>query len=432
METTNKGFNYGWVSYIGLFICIFCTFGIASGTHSIYNPENMARLGVSTTVYMAPVGTFSIMTAIGCLLDGFLERKITARGILLLAVVGDTLGFVLLANSVDMTFVWIAYILLGLCNGFAFITVFSAITDAWFAKNKALMAGIIGFGANISTTLWTNLTRFVIDGYGWQTSYYAFAATMLVLGGIGVILVRSKPKTIDQMIWYQPGISLDESESMGKRVPIKTVLVEGFKNKKVILALVCTFFIGFIFNPISQSFTNVMAANGFDSVTIASMLGIYYLCIAVYKIVAGIITDNLGIRVTLVSIFGFAIIGLVIMLNVPAGNNVMGYTAAIILGFAATATTYATACMMMAAVPRHDYYVGMLSFTTFLVSVCNAIAIIGMAAIYDAFGNYLPAVYIMLGMSVICLVVGWFFSKGVKPLNKAARERIENAEKLKA
>lgn len=427
MATESK-FNYGWVSFVGVFICIFCTFGIASGTHSIYNPENMARLGVSTTEYMAPIGTFSIMTAIGCLLDGFLERKITARGILVLAVLGDTLGFVLLANSVDMTFVWIAYLILGLCNGFAFITVFSAITDAWFAKNKALMAGIVGFGANISTTLWTNLTRYVIDAYGWQTSYYVFAATMLVLGGIGVLLVRSKPKTIEQMIWYVPGITLDETNEAGKRVPLKTVLSEGLKNKKVILALVCTFFIGFIFNPISQSFTNVMAANGFDSVTIASMLGIYYLCIAVYKIIAGIITDNLGIRVTLVSIFGFAIIGLIIMLNAPAGNNAVGYTAAIILGFAATATTYATACMMMAAVPRHDYYVGMLSFTTFLVSVCNAIAIIAMAFIFDTFGSYLPAVYIMLGMSVICLVLGWFFSAGIKPLNKAAKERVEGAK----
>jgi MFS family permease len=420
---SKSGFNYGWVSYIGLFLCIFCTFGIASGTHSIYTPDNIARLGVSTTEYQSAVGTFSLLTGISCLLDGFLERKITARGILLLAVIVDALAFISLANSTDMTLVWVGYILLGLGNGFAFITVFSTITDAWFAKNKALMAGIIGFGANISTTLWTNLTRYVINTYGLQTSYYVFAVIMIVLGGLGVILVRNKPATIEGQIWYEPGITLEASNAEEDRIPIGTVLAEGLKNKKVVLALICTFFIGFIFNPISMSFTNVMTSKGFDQVDIAAMLGIYYLCIAVWKVIAGIITDNIGIRWTLLSIFGFAIIGLFILLNVPDGSVTLGYAAAIILGFAASATTYGTACMMMAAVPRHDYYVGMLAVTTFLVSICNAIAIIGMAVIFDNFGNYIPAVYIMIAFSVICLVVSMIFANGIKPLNKSAKER---------
>jgi MFS family permease len=179
-KKTRPQFFYGYiVVFSGAFILMiiwgaFYTFGIffkpLSGEFGWTRAMTSGAFSLHTFVF----GLFAIV--MGRLTDRFGPRIVMVVCGLLLGS-----GYLLMSQVKDLWQLYLFYgVIIGIAMGASFIPIVSTI-PRWFVTRRAMMMGITLSGIGLGAVIMPPFARWLISGYGWQSSYVVVGTMVSVL-----------------------------------------------------------------------------------------------------------------------------------------------------------------------------------------------------------------------------------------------------------
>jgi MFS family permease len=156
---------------------------------------------------------------------GVLMDRFGALRIVTIAVFGEALAFALLGLIPDQFMFYAAGMMVLAVMGVGTTPPgFARMVTARFDRSRGLALGVMISGLGlmaISGPIWAT---WVIEHFGWRGGYLVLASLVLVLGGIGVLLIRSEGAAHDG----RAGHSLKTGDFSALRRPLFWLMLAGF------------------------------------------------------------------------------------------------------------------------------------------------------------------------------------------------------------
>lgn len=283
--------GYKWVVAALCFLVMFVGLGFCSSAKNAYFQPVVEALGFSRGAFGLS-DTFRYATT--AITTMFFHRLVARFGTKKLICAG--LGFYVLSsltNAVSNTLVgfYIGGIFLGIAVSLAASTMASVIVNKWFTKNTGTVLGVIlaanAAGSAVAITLLEPLIY--SGGVGFKNAYFLTAVAVAVVLVIVAVFYRDKGGDEDS------GASKPAKKQRGK-------VWDGFEyedlsRKPAYYAVIIGLAVYALTSagPISVSHYKDI---GFDGGFIALILSISSIGLAVTKILAGMLYDRCGIKIT--------------------------------------------------------------------------------------------------------------------------------------
>jgi len=186
---------YGWV-IVGAALCVAVmayavhySFGVFFKPLATEFDWTRAMTSGAFSLYMLSRGAFGILT--GWATDRYGPRVTVAAG-------GVFIGLGLLLTS-RISAPWQLYIFYSLLVGLGVSVAFAplvATVARWFVKKRGLATGIILAGIGLGTAIMPGPAGYLIQSYGWSTSYIIMGVIALVVIVLPALLLRRSPEEI--------------------------------------------------------------------------------------------------------------------------------------------------------------------------------------------------------------------------------------------
>lgn len=184
---------YGWIVVWAVHVLLFTIFGAAYSFSSFFvplqNEFSATRADVSFTFALAVFLYFVVGVAAGWVADRTHVRWVAGFGILCLGG-----GLVLASHATTLGGLYAAFgFAIGLGVGCAYVPAIAAV-QPWFARQRALAAGIASSGIGLATLIAPLAAVRMIDALGWRATLQWFAGIALVLGLAASALLEKSPR----------------------------------------------------------------------------------------------------------------------------------------------------------------------------------------------------------------------------------------------
>src|SRR4030042_2001505 len=182
VETGKKKFFYGYVIVaLGLFINM--VLGGTLYTFSVFFEPLSTEFGWTRAVTSGAFSLYMILHGILYIFTGKMNDKLGPRIVMSLCGLLMGLGYMMMSLTGEIWHIYFFYgviIAVGMSGGYVPLT--STLTR-WFTGNskRGLMVGISVAGVGLGTMIFPPLARWLIDSYGWKTSYVVIGIAVLVI-----------------------------------------------------------------------------------------------------------------------------------------------------------------------------------------------------------------------------------------------------------
>ena len=164
------------------FISQFFSIGIGYYTFSVYlKPltealgENRGVVSLALTLQMVLIAL--VAPVIGRLLSQYSLRTLMATGTLLI-----TAGLLICANATSIWHIYLGFgVVLAVGASFTGNIPCNLILANWFVRRRGTAIGVSQTGITVSGAILVPIAGFLVDHYGWQTSFLCFALTVPVI-----------------------------------------------------------------------------------------------------------------------------------------------------------------------------------------------------------------------------------------------------------
>ena len=182
----------GWVVALSAALATFAVFGVAYSFGAFY-PEISAEFGVgaSQTSLFFSLTTFAYFT-LG-IVTGRLADRLGPRPVLLAGAVA-MFGGVWLTSLADN--LWLAYATYGIGAGIGVACAYVpmvAVVGGWFERQRVAAMGVAVAGIGVGTLVGSPAADWLIDAYGWRTSYRLLAVASMALMALAAVGARRAP-----------------------------------------------------------------------------------------------------------------------------------------------------------------------------------------------------------------------------------------------
>ena len=191
-------FFYGWRIVGASFLICAVAYGTQYSFGVFFKPIQQefgwsrALVSGAVSVYWIGHGAFSILMGWGA--DKYGPRKV-------MALAGFIAGLALLLVS-RIQASWQLYLFYGILFSLGISAVWTVLTTTvsrWFVQRRGMALGLIAAGTGTGTVVLPPLSRYLISGYGWRTTYAILGLAFWLF----VILVISG---IYLMFYYVPSV----------------------------------------------------------------------------------------------------------------------------------------------------------------------------------------------------------------------------------
>ena len=185
-----------WVVALSAALATFAVFGVAYSFGAFY-PEISAEFGVgaSQTSLFFSLTTFAYFT-LG-ILTGRLADRFGPRPVLLAGAVA-MFGGVWLTSLADN--LWLAYAAYGIGAGIGVACAYVpmvAVVGGWFERRRVAAMGVAVAGIGVGTLVGSPVADWLIDAYGWRTSYRVLAVASTALMALAAVGARRAPGHVE-------------------------------------------------------------------------------------------------------------------------------------------------------------------------------------------------------------------------------------------
>lgn len=187
--------------------------------HALTNDAGFTRdqMSLATLILSASV-------AICAPIAGIMMDKYGALRVVTVAVMGEALAFALLGMiPTDFTFYAIGILLLAILGVGTTPPGFARMVTTRFDRSRGLALGVMISGLGLMAITGPMWATWVIDQFGWRGGYFVMAGLVLLLGGAGMLLIRSEGS-----VHGQAATSLKTGDFTALRRPLFWIMLIGF------------------------------------------------------------------------------------------------------------------------------------------------------------------------------------------------------------
>lgn len=332
---------------------------------------------------------YSLIVAAGAVSASFLGtfmNKHGVRGVTFASAIWCCAGFWGFSFSDSL---WMFYILgaaIGLLGSTClYLGANVIVQQSYSSRQAATVLGLVMAGSGIGGVIWSNVVPILLDSFGWRVSYRFIGIFWLVLPLMAALILGKQ----------------DMSGAIGhaRTVTGGTSKKEALKSFRFYLAVLvmCVLSCG---SCVSQHLPAILTTLG-EEERISLLISVMTAFAAVGTVVEGLLCSKLGIRKTMVLVLGMYVVGFLLL---AIGGNV--YLALICLAFGAGSIGTLMPIVVRTIFGGRDY-AAIWSIVISCSSVASFVATPAWGMVYDAFGTYAPALFVMpamLGVGIFALL----------------------------
>lgn len=302
--STNKGFHFAWVIFIGCCAAYATAMGLVSSIAGIYMLPVSESIGVSRGDFALWITIKSFTgVAIMPLVGWLFSRMKSIKPLMIVGSLAMTIGIFGFSISRELWQFFCFAPLLGIGSTTFYTIAAPTLVQNWFGKKyRGKFLGIAAAFTGIGTFVWSPLFTFFLNTLGWSTTYMINAAFIFVLSFPFALVAIRTPEDKGLLPYgYDPAVDGKEENA------------EELKGAKVTTAVKCAAFWLMIFGALCVSlgagFNNHQPAIAKETLAAvmdtgaAAMVGATMISTAAVgnllgKIIYGFIVDRLGIKST--------------------------------------------------------------------------------------------------------------------------------------
>ncbi|KAM3960601.1 monocarboxylate transporter 14 [Aphomia sociella] len=242
--------GWGWVVVAASFLIATVADGLAFSYGLMHNKfvdyfeQSEAKTSIIGSLFISvPLILGPIMSA---LVDRYGCKKMTIVG-----GVGSTIGFVAASYSNSVEVLYVTYgIMAGVGMGLLYVTAVVSIAY-WFEKRRNLAVGLGSCGVGFGTFIYSPLTTYLLDEYGWRGALLLLAGTVLnvcICGAVmrdpeWLILEQKKARKLNQAKKASSSVSISAKSGGAESVypgfeELKTLMNSGETPEYILTALI--------------------------------------------------------------------------------------------------------------------------------------------------------------------------------------------------
>lgn len=179
--------GWGWVVVLSAFLVSACADGMAFSFGLLH--EEFTRYFKTTESKTAFIGSLFIATPLlaGPIMSALVDRY-GCRLMTMIAGILSAMGFLLasISNSVEVLCITFGF-LSGLAMGILYVTAVVSVAF-WFEKRRNLAVSLASCGIGFGTLVYSPLTHYLINEYGWRSTIILLAGTLLNMCVCGAVM----------------------------------------------------------------------------------------------------------------------------------------------------------------------------------------------------------------------------------------------------
>lgn len=412
-----KKLDYQWVIVVTCFIMEFVALGFCSSNKSLYLGAITEALNIKRSLFSINDSVRFITSAVVNLFFGALIQKLGARKMVGIGFAALIAAMQIYAHANNVFAFYIGGSLLGLGLAFCTTTMIGSIIRRWVKENTGTILGFVlaanGLGGALAAQIVTPIIYEEGNPFGYRNAYNLVTLILVATGILAVVFLRNQPKNDTSTAAPTPhkkkprgggwiGISYEDAR----------------KKPYFYAALVGIFLTGMVLQGVNGASAAHMKDVGLDAGYVATVLSIHSIALMVFKFSTGVMYDKWGLRVTMIICDIAALVVMVFLALVS--NSPAGMVYAMIYGiFSSLALPLETIMLSLIAT---DLF-GNKSFDKIL-GIIAALNTLGYAVgaplmnfCYDAFGTYVPFIWVCVGIMVVVTLMYQFV------ISAAAKER---------
>jgi MFS family permease len=346
------------------------------------------------TVRAAPsaAGSFTyIGAAFGGIVAGWLSSRIAIRWIVMFGAVMLSAGLFISASGGLLTLYIGHGVLMGLLGTSCMFSPLVTYVSKWFDRRRGAAVALISSGQSVSGALWPVLFQAGVGDLGWRS-------TMMVYGGIVIVAIL----LLAMIFLHQPPETAAASGA-GRRGPVPGAPVIGLPPNVMMILLMIAIFCCCV--PMSMPMQHVVAFCGdlgFASAHGAAMLSVLLGSAFIARMIWGALADKVG---GLQTLFWSSLAQLVALSGFLLTKNeaaMFGVSAAFGFGLSGLLPAYVITIREFFPANEADWRVPTVLFAGYVGMGSGGW---GAGAIYDHFGQYLPAFGFGIVLNVVNLLL---------------------------
>jgi MFS family permease len=322
---TARGIFYGWFVVLAAFFAFGIVFGTVTYSFTVFVNPVAEAFGTTPTKVLLAFTLTNIGTGVLGIYAGRLLTRYGIRTAVMFGLAVMASGFLALSFT---TALWQIYVLYGVVLAFGAIIVAplgaSALVTNWFTASRGRALTLATLGTSFGQLVLPRLAASVIDGYGWQSAYRAFALALLLVMPIIFFLVVDRPEdrglqpyggTADPALSPAAAV-LPESGEILRNHAFWTIGISYALTVTVYLALVG------VMVPYARTFgvTAIEASNLIVCMGVFAIIG---------KVLFATFTDRMGLRNTFWIAIGLNLVAC-ILLVAASGYSVLFIASALV------------------------------------------------------------------------------------------------------
>lgn len=401
-DAGKKKIFYGYV-VVALSLLINMVLGGTLYTFSVFFEPLSTDFGWTRAATSGAFSLYMILHGVLYIFTGILNDRLGPRFVMSLCGLIMGVGYMLMSLTGDIWHIYLFYgviIAVGMSGGY--VPLASTVTR-WFTGNskRGLMVGISVAGVGLGTMIFPPLATWLIDSYGWRTSYVVLGIAVLVIIMSAAQFLKRAPEQIVSSSDNTVGI---DTQQQGFS------LRQALKKRQFWLITTAYFGFGLILQAVMVHIVLHITGLGISGTTAASIfiaIGGASVCA---RVLLGSLADRIGNRSIVIG--SFALLTAALLWLFVAGDMWMLYIFAVIFGFGYGGMVASQSPMVadLFGMRSHGMILGVI---VSVITFGSAVGPVMAGAVYDASGSYTTAFIVC----VVSAVTGIILSLLLRPVS---------------
>ena len=394
----SKLFYYGIVCYC--FILMFLLFTFVRSLHSMFLVPVTESLGMERSAFSLVFSITGLSMAAALPLVSRLLKRYPMKWIVAVCVLLTSGGFAAFAFAETSWQFYLIAVVVGCGTAGCTNMVASLLINNWFADHKSTVMGIAFTGSGFSVAVMSPVLTALLAQYGWQVTHIFCGALMgLVCLPLTFIFAYQKPEDC-KMEPFRTGKAMEQkTEVSAQQGRITGPLIDHVRHQWFFWCfMLVVFFWSVTIGGVHMHVVAYLTDLGHSPAFVSLIYSGQAICLAVAKIVAGMVFDHKGSKA---GILCMAVpFGLALTLLLLADNPVFAVLFAFAYGCGTTFTTVGIASMTLGFFGQRSY--------ADILSIANVMYLVGMALgpflsgkAFDITGSYHLIFSIYLGVFLL-------------------------------
>ena len=423
-EGRAEGFYYGWVVCAVCTILLFITVGTASNALSVFMPYIRSGYGLTNAqtsflVTMRCTSSFVGMLAVEKYYNRFGFRKGMGISALVCAA-----AYLIYSFASSYRFFIAGAIVAGFSYGLGSMIPVSIIMNRWFVKHRALVIGICSAGSSIAVIVLPPVLTSIIVHSSLRAGFL-FSAGMAAAAALLVFaFVKSRPQDmgLEPLGWRE--VLEKPHEHLPKEGDEPHVSKTLSKRDWILMGTVAAV-MGAVANPGFMHLSMLFTGEGYGPMTVAAVLSIVGIVMAVFKVLFGETSDIIGGKKATAIFFTILVAGFLLCCASFTRSVPLAISTAVVIGVGYPVSAVGIP-VWSADLVSHEHY-GELVWKLQLIYAAGAMAFAGVPGIIaDRAGGYIPVYAIFAALTLMTFFCVMYVYRDVEA--GAARRRPRRAD----